>query len=74
MLKRKLLIVSLVVFLTALPLVAQDSGASTETQSTAETTGNPSSATTAVLLLGIVAVLAVGGYVIRRENANQEVD
>ncbi len=70
MLIRKLLMASLVILLMTLPVLAQET--STEAQPTEQ--AGPSSTTTAVLLIGLVAVLAVGGFVIRRENAHKEVD
>lgn len=72
MLIRKLLIIGLLTAIMAMPVLAQE--ASTESQSTEQSASGPSSSTTAVLLIGIAAILAVGGYVIRRERAHQEVD
>lgn len=74
MLKRMLLVLCLVTLLAAAPTFAQETDPTIEAQSTEQTASGPSSVTTAVLLLGIAAVLAVGGYVIRRENAHKEVD
>ena len=71
-LKRLMLIGLLLVCLTALPVLAQDTEAAPE----AEQAGGGSGITTLVILSGLAGVVVVGGLIYRRENANggREVD
>ncbi len=72
--KRVLVLLSLILCLTALPVLAADEGSSAT--STEQVSSGPNFATTALLFIGVGAILAVGGIMIMRENAKDghEVD
>ncbi|MEZ4670206.1 MAG: hypothetical protein R3E39_20055 [Anaerolineae bacterium] len=70
-LKRAMVMVLILTLLTALPVMAQDSGDAVANQE-----AGGSGITTLVILSGLAGVLFVGGLIYRRENAKdgKEVD
>ena len=71
--KRLLLLVLLLACLAALPVMAQEGEGAAQT---VEQAAGGSGITTLVILSGLGAVLGVGGWIYRRENAKngKEVD
>ena len=70
--KRVLLMTALLVCLTALPVLAQDTSSTTATPDTSGPTG----ITTLVILAGLGAMFTVGGLIYMKENGKnaKEVD